>query len=294
MSTILDSLKKSSDQRNNNGGDSLDNFNFSNQSKSSSFSKIIVILIIALALAGAFWVYQNYFAGNMQESEPQEVIAEQANKKSLKNPTNENTKTQAGKNNSKIENLQLSQNTRKKDKPNSNAIKARIKKLKEQKEQQAMASREAKLSDLNRNNSSFVESNKKEDIYAKIKAQRSLINSNGNKKNENNEKATKSIRLAQQESNPKLNKADNTATKKTVPSQQHRLLYQLPFSIRKEIPELKLNIHVYDEVAENRIAIINGTRFAVGDMVTDQILLKDIVVNGIVLDYNGNEFFIPN
>ena len=274
MSTILDSLKKSSDQRNNSDKGSLDRFNFGNgKESSSSFSKIIIVLFIALLLAGSFWVYQNYFATDEIKSVVESTQApKETVKKSVKTP----------------DELKPAQQNRKKERPNSDVIKAQIKKLKEQKEQAQIQQREARLSDLNRNNSSFVKKEGEKDIYDKIKSQRSLIKTNKYKAEENKQKplqppVKKEPVLAHQEKN-----------KATSPTQSYRLLYQLPFAIRKEIPEIKLNIHVYDEQPENRIAIINGTRFAIDDMITDQLLLKDILVNGILLDYNGNEFFIPN
>lgn len=273
MSTILDSLKKSSDQRNNADGGSLDKFNFrdGNQS-SSSFSKLIVLLVIALLFAGSFWVYQNYFASDANDSISVKTTDEQTLEKNKDKPT------------SKTEQINL--NASKKEKPNSQEIKTKIRQIKQQQKQ---ALREAHLADLNRNNSSFVKKSE-EDIYEKIKAQRSLVKTNKYKTDEN-----KTDKIKQKNVQPTVQKEnENIVQKSTTPTQQYRLLYQLPFSIRKEVPEIKLNIHVYDELPENRIAIINGTRFAINDMVTDQILLKDILVNGILLDFDGNEFFIPN
>ncbi len=281
MSTILDSLKKSSDQRNNSEGSSLDKFNFGNGKESSSASKIILVLFIALLLAGSFWVYQSYFASESSD------FTQNESTKPLAKKTNEET---AQINAIKSEPLAATKN--KKEKPDSEAIKAQIKKLKERKEQ---AKREARLSDLNRNNSSFVNKNE-EDIDEKIKSQRAL-----NKKQ--HKKQTAKMDRIKSRKNPKDKKQQPirkhqtqkvVAQKPKTPAKQYRFLYQLPFSIRKEIPEIKLNIHVYDEQPENRIAIINGTRFAINDMITDQVLLKDILVNGILLDFNGTEFFIPN
>ncbi len=286
MSTILDSLKKSSDQRNNAEGGSLDKFNFGGGKESSSvFSKLIVVLVIALFLAGSFWIYQNYFASDANDSTNNETIVEQVLEKNKEKSSLNDDK------------LTVSKNSSKKEKPNSEIIKSQIKKIKEH---QKEALREARLSDLNKNGSSFV-NNSEEDIYDKIKSQRSLDKKRErkNRKKNKNKRAqinqeSKEKTLVQKE--PALVQQDskNEAKKSKPPIQQYRLLYQLPFAVRKEIPEIKLNIHVYDEKPENRIAIINGTRFAIDDMITDQILLKDILVNGILLDYNGNEFFVPN
>jgi uncharacterized protein YdiU (UPF0061 family) len=277
MSTILDSLKKSSDQRNNSDKGSLDRFNFGNgKESSSSFSKVIIVLFIALLLAGSFWVYQNYFASDADDSSSVEATSEQ-----IFDGNKDKTSTES-------EKLILSNKASKKEKPDSEAIKSQIKKIKEHQEE---VLREAHLSDLNRNNSTFVKKSE-EDIYDKIKSQRSL-----NKKNQHKmDKANPKVNQKSEKKEPLVKQSvqNEVAQKPTTPAKQYRLLYQLPFAVRKEIPEIKLNIHVYDEAPENRIAIINGTRFAIDDMITDQILLKDILVNGILLDFNGNEFFVPN
>ena len=79
----------------------------------------------------------------------------------------------------------------------------------------------------------------------------------------------------------------------TVINQDYKYLYQLPFSVRKDIPKIALNIHVFDKDPDNRIAIINGVKLSVGDLLENEILLKEIVREGIVLESNGSEFLVP-
>ena len=75
--------------------------------------------------------------------------------------------------------------------------------------------------------------------------------------------------------------------------QKYPYVYQLPFSLRKDIPKLNLNIHVYDKDPDNRIAIINGVRFAIEDMIDDIVLVKDIIPEGVILEFNNRVFLIP-
>jgi len=272
MSTILDSLKKSSNQRNNSDGGSLDNFNFSNDKEpSTSFSKIVMILFIALVFVASFWIYQNYFVTEV------DITEASTDNSASKQAT---TKTAA-----KSEEANITQSSGKKDKPNSDAIKAQIKQIKDRKE---IARRTQQLSEINRKDAPPSHRSEKQDVSSEVKSHRSLVKTDKYKTDENrsNQKPTKKSAIKSPKDLKNKQKPNN--------SDQHRLLYQLPFAIRKEVPEIKLNIHVYDEVSENRIAIINGTRFAINDMITDQVMLKDILVNGILLDYNGTEFFVPN
>ncbi|VAW42110.1 hypothetical protein MNBD_GAMMA01-2250, partial [hydrothermal vent metagenome] len=78
-----------------------------------------------------------------------------------------------------------------------------------------------------------------------------------------------------------------------VKQQKHLLIYQLPFSIRKDIPKFKLNIHIYDENPQNRLVVINGVKFVINDMIEEQVLVKDIIAEGILLEFNGQEFLVP-
>jgi hypothetical protein len=78
-----------------------------------------------------------------------------------------------------------------------------------------------------------------------------------------------------------------------VQEQQYQYVHQLPFSIRKDLPKFKLNVHIFDKDPENRVAIINGVRFYIDDMIEETVLLKDIVQQGVLLDFNGEEFLVP-
>lgn len=67
--------------------------------------------------------------------------------------------------------------------------------------------------------------------------------------------------------------------------------WELPLSVRRSIPELKLNIHVYAPEEERRFVLINGTRYGVGDSV-DGAQIVAIRPEGAVMDFQSHRFLL--
>lgn len=67
--------------------------------------------------------------------------------------------------------------------------------------------------------------------------------------------------------------------------------WELPLSVRRSIPELKLNIHVYALEEERRFVLINGTRYGVGDSV-DGAQIVAIRPEGAVMDFQSHRFLL--
>jgi general secretion pathway protein B len=61
---------------------------------------------------------------------------------------------------------------------------------------------------------------------------------------------------------------------------------------RKQLPPLKLSMHMWNDVAAQRFVIIDGARLGVGDHL-GAIVVADIVPDGVVLDWNGRAFKLP-
>ena len=61
---------------------------------------------------------------------------------------------------------------------------------------------------------------------------------------------------------------------------------------RKQLPPLKLSMHMWNEVATQRFVIIDGTRLGVGDHL-GALVVADIVPDGVVLDWNGRALKLP-
>ncbi len=76
-------------------------------------------------------------------------------------------------------------------------------------------------------------------------------------------------------------------------TQSYLLVHQLPFATRQQLPELKINVHVFDPEPENRMVVINGVSFVIGDDVEGVAQVKDITAEGVVIDMAGTVFMIP-
>jgi hypothetical protein len=78
-------------------------------------------------------------------------------------------------------------------------------------------------------------------------------------------------------------------------SQPYRFLYQLPYAVRKNLPALTLNIHVYDQDPKHRLVVINGLDLAIGDTLEGtEVTVKDIIPEGALLSAGGEVFLLPN
>ena len=107
-------------------------------------------------------------------------------------------------------------------------------------------------------------------------------------------KAQENLKKADTISNPqeRQSRQETTAQAPTT-TRNYKFVYELPFSIRKNLPEVKLNIHVFDPDPENRMAVINGLRYGTGDIIEEIVTVQDITQEGVLLEYEGQVFMIP-
>jgi general secretion pathway protein B len=68
--------------------------------------------------------------------------------------------------------------------------------------------------------------------------------------------------------------------------------WELPLSIRRSLPAMTLNIHVFSELPEERFVLINGERYVSGDELVDGAQLVDIRREGAVVDYRDYRFLL--
>jgi general secretion pathway protein B len=68
---------------------------------------------------------------------------------------------------------------------------------------------------------------------------------------------------------------------------------ELPFSVRKALPALKLSMHVYAADPAQRFVILNDSRMVEGDKTSDEVTLREIRPDGVVLEFQGQRFFYP-
>jgi general secretion pathway protein B len=68
--------------------------------------------------------------------------------------------------------------------------------------------------------------------------------------------------------------------------------YELPFSVRKDLPPIKLSMHVYAADPRQRFVVLNDSRMSQGDS-QDDLTLREIRPDGVVIDFHGQRFFYP-
>lgn len=71
-----------------------------------------------------------------------------------------------------------------------------------------------------------------------------------------------------------------------------QLIWELPYATRRELPEIKLSMHVYADQPGQRFVIINGDRHVEGDEI-DGLDLVEIRRDGVVFEHEGVRFLYP-
>jgi hypothetical protein len=69
--------------------------------------------------------------------------------------------------------------------------------------------------------------------------------------------------------------------------------YELPFSVRKALPPLRLSMHVYAGDPAQRFVVLNDSRLSEGDKTADEVTLREVRRDGAVLEFQGQRFFYP-
>jgi general secretion pathway protein B len=270
MSTILDSLKKSSNQRNDNEKSSLDGFKFgsSSNSKTGNLRLLFWIFFIIISVFVTYWFgfREIEYTGESELIETPNQTAQQVSKENKLN----------------IKNNRLA-NGNKKAKPNSEEVKKQLNQKQpvsqSQNPDQAVVAKQK------------PENNKAEEnrAQAEIKndsAQQPKVEPN--KESDNNDSLVDSQPIKSQNEQSVIKEVPEM-----IKQQEYPFVYQLPFNIRKEIPKIKLNIHIYDQNKESRLVVVNGENYEIGDLIEETLLIHDIVPEGLVLDFNGQKFLIP-
>lgn len=69
-------------------------------------------------------------------------------------------------------------------------------------------------------------------------------------------------------------------------------VWELPLSIRRSLPELRLSIHVFAVEEDQRFVLVNGERFVTGDMILNNVHLVEIRREGAVVDFRDYRFLL--
>ncbi len=86
--------------------------------------------------------------------------------------------------------------------------------------------------------------------------------------------------------------ADSTP-KPAAPSTSAQPYSELPFSIRKALPELHLSMHAYLSDPAKRFVVLNDTRLTEGEKTSDDVFVREIRPDGVVLEFQNQRFFYP-
>ncbi len=85
------------------------------------------------------------------------------------------------------------------------------------------------------------------------------------------------------------------ARSEPVPSDPNAVpaTYELPYTLRRELPELRLTMHFYSSDVASRFVILNGERRLEGDSIGEDIAISEIVPDGVVLLFRGQRTLLP-
>jgi general secretion pathway protein B len=72
-----------------------------------------------------------------------------------------------------------------------------------------------------------------------------------------------------------------------------KFLRTMPSDFQRSLPELTVNIHIYAPREADRILYINNRQYHSGDRVGDGIVVEDIVEDGAILSFHGQQFKLP-
>lgn len=68
-------------------------------------------------------------------------------------------------------------------------------------------------------------------------------------------------------------------------------VWELPLSVRRNLPELSLTIHVFSPDPAKRFVLINGERYGPGDAI-GEVAIVDISRDGAIVDFRSHRFLL--
>lgn len=68
---------------------------------------------------------------------------------------------------------------------------------------------------------------------------------------------------------------------------------ELPLDMRKQLPEMEMNSHIYSEHETDSFIMINGASLTPGMALNNDLKLITVTADGAVMDYRGTRFLLP-
>jgi general secretion pathway protein B len=72
-----------------------------------------------------------------------------------------------------------------------------------------------------------------------------------------------------------------------------KFLRAMPPEFQQSLPPLVVNVHVYSPAEAERILFINNEPYGAGQKVNDDLIVEQIVPDGVVMIYRGQRFKLP-
>ncbi len=69
-------------------------------------------------------------------------------------------------------------------------------------------------------------------------------------------------------------------------------VWELPLSVRRNLPDLDLTIHVFSPRENERFVLVNGERYIAGDVLGQGVQLVDIRREGAIVDFRSHRFLL--
>ena len=273
MSSIIDALKKSDQSRNNDGNHTLNNINFSEQPQGRSrrgfWLLVILLLLIALGVYGWQQGWHQHLISMVSTNErPADTPVQQPGKDVVDSQA-------AGKPATRPEPVN------KLTPPKQQDIKARSQQITSQ-----QTTEQPPTAQPGKQTAETAESTYSEPATLTVVENRTATSPPAD---------TAEKGAADTKSTTGKPNASQPADQGLQPQlkQDHLYLHQLDYAVRKNIPEVKISIHIYDPEPDNRMLMINGEKFAIGDRIEDLLTIHDIVPEGVVLAYENIRFLLP-
>ena len=275
MSSIIDALKKSDQNRTSENQSGINDINFSDtRTPKSRRGFWLLVVVLLLVTVGVFAWQQGWHQKLLTAFENNEPKIETVEQKPITKNTPA-TKT--------VTNKEKDPATVKQQTPNNQLVPPKQDEIKQKAEL-------AKKQELNSINIAKVEDNKK--VEQKPEALE-IVDDKSKKIKVLGTAAKKQEQIEPKDPTKTPNKKPDNSSLEPTLKQDYLLLHQIDFTIRKNIPKIKINIHIYDPEPENRMVLINGERYNIGDQIEAVLTIIDIVQEGIVVSFENLEFLIP-
>jgi len=64
------------------------------------------------------------------------------------------------------------------------------------------------------------------------------------------------------------------------------------YAFQKKLPKMSINVHMYDQVPQDRFVMINMSRYEEGDLLEGSVLIKEIIPKGVVMMFENEVFML--